>query len=103
MESILKKAACFLIMWENVGTKLFKHLHGKTPVLDSKLQATEKDLVKNIGEDWWVVQSGLAIELCKQCVHNHHADESSDSNTMTSLLQTSLCVKVGITTKSPMM
>jgi len=103
VESILKKGMCILTMWENVGANLFRYLHGKTPILDNKLQATEKDLDKNDEEDWWVVQSGLTIEPCKQCVHNHHADESSASNTTTSLLQTSLCVKVGITTKSPMM
>jgi len=59
-------------------------------------------LDKNDEEDWWVVQSGLTTEPCKHCVHNHHADESTDSNTA-SLLHTSLCVKMGITTKSPTM
>jgi len=28
-------------MWENVATKLFKHLHGKTLVADSELKATD--------------------------------------------------------------
>jgi hypothetical protein len=84
-------------MCENIYTKLFKHLHGKKPVLDNKSQATEKYLDKNDEEDWWVVQSGMTTEPCKHCVQNHRADESSDSNTMTSLLHTPLCVKVGIT------